>query len=97
MKRLIGPAVIGSIVLGGSVAILYSSEEAREVAGEAVWNVFRFFTTPFILELSVALFGILAVMTYNQWKQSKDDPEWVEMEVPNKDEPEKEPRPPAAS
>jgi lipopolysaccharide export LptBFGC system permease protein LptF len=96
MKRFIGPIVIGFIFLGAVISVLSVSEEAREVAGEGFWNVFRFFTTPFILELSVAVMGLLSVMTYNQWKRSKEGPEWVEMEVVSNDDKESDSSPPAS-
>lgn len=85
MRRVASYAFWFLLVGGVIVTALIKSEDAREVAGEAVWNLFRFFTTPFILELSVAIMGLLAVTTYNQWRRSKDGPEWVEMEVPDKD------------
>jgi hypothetical protein len=86
MRRVAG-YVFWFLLIGGTIAtVLIKSEDAREVAGEAVWDLFRFFTTPFILELSVAIMGLLAVTTYNQWRRSKDGPEWVEMEVPDKTE-----------
>lgn len=96
MRRLIGPAIYILAFLGLIIGVLCVSKEAQEVAGEAFWNIFRFFTTPFILELSVAIMGLLIVMTYNQWKRSKDAPEWVEMEVPIKDKVEQDASPPKA-
>ncbi|MBL9143599.1 MAG: hypothetical protein JNM99_07925 [Verrucomicrobiaceae bacterium] len=96
MRRLIGPIFFTLVFLGAVVGVLCFSTEAREVAGEAFWNIFRFFTTPFILELSVAVMGLLIVMTYNQWKRSKDAPEWVEMEVPAKDKTDQDSLPPNA-
>jgi len=67
--------------------VVWSSAEAREVATESAFLLFTVFTTPFILETSVALFGLAAVITYNQWRLSKEDDEWVEMEVPDVKEP----------
>lgn len=96
MRRLIGPTFFTLVFLGIVIGVLSVSTEAQEVAGEAFWNIFRFFTTPFILELSVAVMGLLIVMTYNQWKRSKDAPEWVEMEVPTKDKTDQDSSPPNA-
>lgn len=82
MKALIGPILMTLLMLAGGATLLSKSTEAREVVGEGVWNLFGFFTTPFVLETSIALFGIVAVVTYNQWRLNKDGNEWVEMEVP---------------
>jgi hypothetical protein len=84
IRKLAGYAFGFLVVATGLGFVLKNSPDAREVAGEAVWNLFRFFTTPFILETTVAIFGLLVVTTYNQWRRSKDGPEWVEMEVPDK-------------
>jgi hypothetical protein len=65
MKALIGPIVTTLLFLAGGVMLLSKSAEAREVVGEGLMNLFGFFTTPFVLETSIAVFGIVAVMTYN--------------------------------
>jgi hypothetical protein len=84
MKRLLGPLFISLLVLTGLGYLLSHSAEAREVAGEAVRSLLTFFFTPFVLETTVALIGLITVMTYNQWRLHKDGDGWVEMEVPTK-------------
>ena len=86
-RRWIGPLVIALLVIAVVGYVIWSSPEAREVATESAFLLFTVFTTPFILETSVALLGLAAVMTYNQWRLSKEGDEWVEMEVPDVKEP----------
>lgn len=83
MKRLLGPLLFTLPLVMGAGWLLSRSAEAREVTGEAFWALFGFFTTPFVLETSVAVVGLITVLTYNQWRQEKDGAEWVEMEVPD--------------
>lgn len=83
MKRWLGPLAISLIVLTGIGMLLSRSEEAREVAGSAMLSFFTFFMTPFVLESTVALLGLVALLSYNQWRREKDGDDWVEMEVPD--------------
>jgi hypothetical protein len=46
------------------------------------------------LETSAALFGLVAVLVYNEWRRGRDGPDWVEMEVKEDKAPE---TPPEAS
>lgn len=57
---------------------------AREVVGETALTLFQVFTTPFILELSVAFLGICVVITLNQMRLERDKDEWVPMHVPDR-------------
>lgn len=84
-KRWVGPLIISLIVAAGLGYVLWTSAEAQQVAVEAIFLIFTVFTTPFVLESSVAILGLIAVITYNQWRMSKDGPDWVEMEVPVSD------------
>ena len=86
-RRWIGPLVIALLMLAGAGYVVWTSPEAREVVTESVFLLFTVFTTPFILETSVALMGLAAVITYNQWRLSREGDEWVEMEVPDVKEP----------
>jgi len=47
--------------------------------------MFGLLSTPFILEGTVAFVGLVAVMTYNQWRVTQDDG-WVIMEVKDETE-----------
>lgn len=93
MKRFLGPLAIILVIMTGLGYLLANSEEARDVTVSGVTTLFGFLTTPFILETSVALMGLVAVMTYNQWRMERDGDEWVEMEVPVKSEPEQPTKP----
>ena len=77
----IGPLVLILLGLAGAGWLLLSSAEAREIAVESAFLLFTVVTTPFVLETSVALCGLVAVITYNQWRLSRESDEWVEMEV----------------
>ena len=84
MKRFLGPFFIFLAALAGLLFLLSKSDDARDVIGTATLTFFTFLTTPFIMESSIALLGLVALLTYNQWRLQKDGPEWVEMEVPDK-------------
>ena len=77
----LGPFVLVLLGLVGAGWLLWSSAEAREIAVESAFLLFTVLTTPFVLETSVALLGLVAVITYNQWRLSREGDEWVEMEV----------------
>ncbi|MDB6076173.1 MAG: hypothetical protein JWO89_3813, partial [Verrucomicrobiaceae bacterium] len=51
---------------------------------DAMGLVFTFFTTPFILEPTIAIIGLMTVLVINQRRMDRDKDEWVEMEVPVK-------------
>ena len=71
-----------ALIIGTFVFMIWRSEEARGVAVEAVELVFTFFTTPFILETTVAIGGLILVLYVNQRRLEKEQDEWVEMEGP---------------
>jgi hypothetical protein len=87
MKRLLGPLLIFLTFAAGIGFLLSRSAEAREVTSSALSTLFGIVTTPFVLETTVALTGLVVVLTYNQWRLQKEGDEWVEMEVPNKPAP----------
>lgn len=51
--------------------------DLRETLVQAAANLFGFVTTPFILEATVGLLGLVIVMTYNQWRINKEGDGWV--------------------
>jgi|APTNR8051073442_1049403.scaffolds.fasta_scaffold01425_15 hypothetical protein len=70
--------------LVGIIAITWlarTSETAREVLSSAGWAGFSFFTTPFILEASVALLGMCLVIAWNNRRIEREGDDWVVMEV----------------
>jgi hypothetical protein len=82
MKALLTPkrllqALAVIIGLGLGLAAVRQNATAREVMGEAFAGLFGFFTTPFILEVTVALVGLISVISYNQWRISQEGDGWV--------------------
>ncbi|MCB1207990.1 MAG: hypothetical protein KDK97_01625 [Verrucomicrobiales bacterium] len=78
-------------ILAGIIGIAWlarTNETAREVLSSAGWATFTFFTTPFILEASVALLGLCMVIAWNNRRIEREGDDWVVMEVP--DEPKKD-------
>ncbi len=63
--------------LGAFAALLFFSENAREVAGATVTNIFLIFSTPFVLETTSALLFLFGVLAYNHWRLSKEGDGWV--------------------
>ncbi len=66
---------------GAFVAAIVFIPESRDILLTAVMNVFGFFSTPFILETSVALIGLCVVLTLNRWRLLKEGDGWVYMAV----------------
>ena len=81
-RRLLPTLLPVALILVASIVLLCLSSEARDVGAEAAGLVFTFFSTPFILETSVAVIGLILVLVVNQRRLEKDKDEWVEMEVP---------------
>jgi hypothetical protein len=65
----------------GIAVLALSLEETRDHAIGAARMVFSIFTTPFILETSIALIGLLTVVTLNQWRLMRDGEEWVDADT----------------
>lgn len=72
--------VIG-VLVGSLAAALMFSESAREVVSGTVRVLFSFFTTPFILETTVALLALFAVLAINKHRLHKEGDGWVYMMV----------------
>lgn len=77
------PLLIGALFIGGIAYAWQTSEAAKEILAKSFFTIAGTLASPFILESSIAIFGLVAVLTYNQWRREKDGPEWVEMEVPD--------------
>lgn len=71
--------------VAGFTALLIYSPSAREITRDAVAMLFSIFATPFILETTVAIIGLVIVLTYNQWRLNKEGDGWVYM-VTNEEE-----------
>jgi hypothetical protein len=79
IRWLIINGLIVLFLLGGAVYMVSTDEEMAAVATEAFWGGFTFFTTPFVLETSVALFAILLVGIVNQRRIEREGDGWVLM------------------
>jgi hypothetical protein len=77
------PLIVGLLFIGGVSYAWQSSDEAKEILAKSFFTIAGTLASPFILETSIAIFGLIAVLTYNQWRRDKNGPDWVEMEVPN--------------
>ncbi len=85
MRKLLEPLLWIILVGTGFGLLLKHSANAREVTGQALQMIFGVLTTPFILETTMAIVGLLIVLQWNQYKRKKDIiDEWVEMEVPTR-------------
>jgi predicted permease len=82
IRRHFGSLLWIVIVMTTFGVLLKNNATAREIVGEGFAVLFGFFTTPFILESSSAVVGLLILLQWNQWQRRKDVDEWVEMEVP---------------
>lgn len=94
LRRIAAPAIITVIIGAALIYAISRSPDLREVAGEAAWMAFSVFTSPFILESSVALLGLIIVVTWNQWRIRQEGDGWVDM-VPEKAPPAEGERPEA--
>ncbi len=86
--------LIWSLAFVVAVAVAaYINETVREIVGQGLAYLFAFFTTPFILEASVAIIGLLLVFIVNSCRIEREGDGWVEMEVKDTpaEPPEKQP------
>ena len=72
--------ILGFIV--GGIWLVVVNEEAADVAMDSLRGLFVFFTTPFIMETSLALLAMMTVGLINRWRLLKEGDGWVEMEFP---------------
>ncbi len=78
----LGPLIWSALAAIGLAVVLALSPVAREVTAQSAVALFQFFTTPFVLETSVFIAGLLIVLTINQWRMSRNQDEWVYLEQP---------------
>lgn len=61
-----------------AISIIWQvSETAREVLAKAIMMIVGALSTPFVLETTVALFGLCIVIAVNQWRLNKEGDGWV--------------------
>lgn len=85
MRRHLSSILLATFIVGLVAVVLWQSIEARQIAKDAISLVFTFFTTPFILETTVGILGLAIVLSINHYRVEKENDEWVEMEVPQKE------------
>jgi hypothetical protein len=68
-------------MLAGLAGLAVMNEEAREVIFTAIGYILGTLNTPFILEASFFLLGILIVLTVNNLRLEREGDGWVEMEI----------------
>lgn len=85
----ITPLVVFFLFVTATIIVWQTSELGRELLAKSFMTIAGYLATPFILETSAAIFGLVMVLVYNEWRRGKDGPDWVEMEV--KEDPDKKP------
>ncbi len=68
-------------LIAAIVAAAYVNETVREVTLQGMAYLFTFFSTPFVLEASVAFVGLCIVFIVNGRRIARDGDGWVMMEV----------------
>lgn len=69
-----------AFIVGGCLACVFSPD-LRMIVFEGIGYMWAFFTTPFILEGSVFLIGLITVFIINNLRIDREGDGWVEMEV----------------
>jgi hypothetical protein len=82
----IEPLVWGLGFVAAIVVAAVVNENAREIILQGVGYLFTFFSTPFVLEASVAFIGLCVVFIINGRRIEKEGDGWVVMEVKKPDE-----------
>jgi hypothetical protein len=77
----IAPSLVFGLFIIGCAIVAQVSELGRELLAKSFMTIAGYLATPFILETSAAITGFILVLTYNEWRRSKEGPDWVEMEV----------------
>lgn len=73
----LSPLLFTLALVTGVVIVCKVSDTAREVLAKAVMMVAGALATPFILESSIAIVGLVVVLVINQWRLQKDGDGWV--------------------
>ena len=75
------PLLIAIVFVGSLITAWQVSDVAKEMLAKSFFTIAGTLATPFILETSAALGGLVLVLVFNEWRRLKDGPDWVEMEV----------------
>lgn len=79
------PLVWSLVLVAGIITAAVVNESAREVILQGVGYLFTFFSTPFVLEATVAFIGLCLVFIINSRRIEKEGDGWVVMEVKKED------------
>jgi hypothetical protein len=79
------PLLFTTVFIGGLTAASLVSETAREVLAKAFMFLAGAVSTPFILEITVAIIGLFVVVGINQWRMQKEGDGWVYLAVTEPD------------
>jgi uncharacterized membrane protein len=71
------PLIFTLALITTTVIVCQNNETAREVLAKAVMLIAGALATPFILETSLFLIGLVLVIALNQWRMQKDGDGWV--------------------
>ena len=83
--------IITAGLIGAVIAFVALYQPAKELAWQAFRVFFSLVSTPFILEFSVGLLGVVFLVYYNGKRRAKEQKdEWVLMEVDEEEEVSKE-------
>lgn len=75
------PLVWSAVFVAAIVIAAVVNESAREIILQGVAYLFTFFSTPFVLEASVAFIGLCIVFIINHRRIAREGDGWVVMEV----------------
>ncbi|MBB5039896.1 hypothetical protein [Prosthecobacter dejongeii] len=73
----VSPLLFTATLITATVIVCKVSDTAREVLAKAVMMVAGALATPFILESSIAIVGLVVVVAINQWRLQKEGDGWV--------------------
>jgi hypothetical protein len=80
-RAWLGTLIWIAVPLAALIIMLCVSQTAREVTTQTAFTLVQFLSTPFILETTVAVFGLCIVFAWNQWRHEKHErDEWVYLE-----------------
>jgi hypothetical protein len=69
--------IVVALLVSGLTTLLILNDTARDVTADALQLAFAVFTTPFVLETTVAAIFLIALLAYNHWRIHKEGDGWV--------------------
>lgn len=77
----ITPLICAILFVAGIAVVWQTSEIGQELLAKSFMTIAGYLATPFILETSAALLGLVVVLVFNEYRRAKDGPDYVEMMV----------------